>query len=135
MKAKNLKKKIRALEARLQKDTKKLAKLKRKLGAATTAAAGKNKKKSGAVGKSRKTPVRTQGAKGRATKGPTAGKRQGVAKVKRKLNLSPERRAQLAEAMKARWAAKRADAVENPPDAPANRDFILEQVPQAPYQT
>jgi hypothetical protein len=31
-----------------------------------------------------------------------------VKKTKRKLNLSPERRAQLAAAMKARWAAKRA---------------------------
>jgi hypothetical protein len=32
----------------------------------------------------------------------------GAKKAKRKLNLSPERRAQLAAAMKARWAAKRA---------------------------
>src|SRR5437762_1224536 len=31
-----------------------------------------------------------------------------VKKAKKKLNLSPERRAQLAAAMKARWAAKRA---------------------------
>jgi hypothetical protein len=31
-------------------------------------------------------------------------------KKKRKLNLTPERRAQLAAAMKARWAAKRAAA-------------------------
>ena len=42
-------------------------------------------------------------------------------KAKRKLNLSPERRAQLAAAMKARWAAKRAaeaNAVEPSPHAP-----------------
>jgi hypothetical protein len=34
-------------------------------------------------------------------------------KKKRKLNLTPERRAQLAAAMKARWAAKRAAAAAN----------------------
>ena len=44
-----------------------------------------------------------------------------VKKVKRKLNLSPERRAQLSAAMKARWAAKRAAesiAVKPGPQAP-----------------
>jgi hypothetical protein len=137
MKMKNLKKKIRSLEARLKKDTKKLTKLKRKLGAATTAGAGRNKKKSGAH-KSRKGSARTHSAKGRATKTPTtpaAGKGQSAAKkVKKKLNLSPERRAQLAAAMKARWAAKRAAAVENPQDATADRDFTLGQVPQTPLQ-
>jgi len=35
-------------------------------------------------------------------------KKLAARKAKRKLNLSPERRAQLAAAMKARWAAKRA---------------------------
>src|SRR5947207_501955 len=39
----------------------------------------------------------------------TEGNKAGaVKKAKKKLNLSPERRAQLAVAMKARWAAKRA---------------------------
>jgi len=79
-KVKNLKKKIRRLEVRLQKGTKKLAKLKQKLQAATPGA-----------------------AKTKATS-------PAVKKVKRKLNLTPERRAQLAAAMKARWAAKRAAA-------------------------
>jgi hypothetical protein len=37
-----------------------------------------------------------------------------AAKAKRKLNLSPERRAQLSAAMKARWAAKRAEKETGP---------------------
>jgi hypothetical protein len=48
-------------------------------------------------------------------------KKPGAKKAKRKLNLSPERRAQLAAAMKARWAAKRAaeaTAVEPTQQAP-----------------
>jgi hypothetical protein len=84
-KLKNLKKKIRRLEARLQKGTTKLAKLKRKLGVA-------------------KTDVEP----GAAVKGPSVAK-----KAKRKVNLTPERREQLAAAMRARWAAKRAAAATN----------------------
>jgi hypothetical protein len=91
MKPKNLSKKIRRLEARLQKGAKKLAKLKQKLEAAATAGVAKKKKKSA---------VR-------------ADKASAAKKVKRKLNLTPERRAQLATAMKARWAAKRAAADAN----------------------
>ena len=100
MKLKNLTKKIRRLEARLLKDAKKLAKLKRKHVAAKTAAAAKIKSKSrGSAGKARKSATASAGA-------PSAAK-----KVRRKLNLTPERRAQLAAAMKARWAAKKtADA-------------------------
>lgn len=95
-KFKNLKKKIRRLEARLQKGTTKLAKLKRKLEVATTAAAAKTKKNQrGAL----KTDVE-----------PAAGVAK---KAKRKVNLTPERREQLAAAMRARWAAKRAAAVTN----------------------
>ena len=82
MKAKNLKKRIRRLEARLQKGAKKLARLKQKLEAPI------QKKKQPLVLKPQVKP----------------------AVVKRKLNLSPERRAQLAETMRARWAAKRAAA-------------------------
>ena len=56
MKLKNLTKKIRRLEARLQKGAKKLAKLKRKLGAATRAGDGTTKKKSAArAGEARQT--------------------------------------------------------------------------------
>jgi hypothetical protein len=89
---KSLKKKIRRLEARLQKGEKKLARLKQKLGAAETRAAAKPKSKSPGV----------------TRKGSAAAK-----SAKRKLNLTPERREQLAAAMRARWAAKRAAAGTN----------------------
>jgi uncharacterized protein YgiM (DUF1202 family) len=92
MKPKKFNKRIRRLEARLQKVAKKLAKLKQKLEA------------------------RTQRKKRRVTPG---GKERNVAeRAKRKLNLTPERRAQLAASMKARWAAKRAAA--NPPNSSSN---------------
>ena len=90
-KQKSLKKKIRRLEARMQKGGNKLAKLKRKLEAAETGAAAETKGKPAAA----------------ATE-PSAAK-----KPKRKLNLTPERRAQLAAAMRGRWAAKRAAAATN----------------------
>ena len=105
MKLKTLKKKIRRLETRLLEGPKKLAKLKGKLAALVKANAAKAEKKSA-------------GAKRTGT----------PKKVKRKLNLSPERREQLAEAMRARWAAKRA-AGAPPLDTSANRDFTLGQVP------
>jgi hypothetical protein len=139
MKLKTLKKKIRRLEARLQEGAKKLAKLKRKLGAAATAGAGKTKKKSaaraGKAGQPAKssTPIQKKKRRLAATPQvkPAATKRQSAAKkVKRKLNLSPERRAQLAAAMKARWAAKRATVDANPQDTSTNRDFTLGPFPQ-----
>lgn len=100
-KVKNLKKRIRRLEARLQKGAKKLAKLKQKLETATTMAAAKAKPKPPARAK-----IRDRAAKPR-----TATKESRIpAKKKRTLNLTPERRAQLAAAMKARWAAKKAAA-------------------------
>ena len=112
MKLKNLTKKIRRLEARMRKDAKKLAKLKRKRGAAGTAGAAKTKNKSrGSAGKARKTATASAGA-------PSAAK-----KVRRKLNLTPERRAQLAAAMKARWAAKKAAAGTNPQTNSADPRF------------
>ena len=95
MKPKDLRKKIRRLEKRLQEGPKKLAKLKQKLHAAETSKAAKAKKK----------PV----ARARTAGKPIEAKKSGaVKKPKKKLNLSPERRAQLAATMKARWAAKRA---------------------------
>ena len=112
MKLKNLTKKIRRLEARLLKDTKKLAKLKRKHEAARTAGAAKIKSKSrGSAGKARKTATASAGA-------PSATK-----KVRGKLNLTPERRAQLAAAMKARWVAKKAAAATNPQTNSADPGF------------
>ena len=125
MKPKSLRKKIRRLEARLQNGAKKLAKLKRKLEAITTANAGKAKRRSAAraaaARQTAKSPTATQ-KKGRRVRtkpqvGPAGAKRPRTGKkVKRKLNLSPERRAQLAAAMNARWAAKRAAAEANPQD-------------------
>jgi hypothetical protein len=119
-KAKNLKKRIRRLEARLQKDAKKLAKLKRKLEAAEKTAPAKPKKKSAAPGKkagkaSASIAKKNQRLALKAIVKPAAAVKKSDAgkKVKRKLNLTPERRAQLAAAMKARWVAKRAAAATN----------------------
>ncbi len=108
MKPKNLSKKIRRLEARLQKGAKKLAKLKQKLEAAATAGAAKQKRKSA---------VR-------------ADKASAAKKVKRKLNLTPERRAELAAAMKARWVAKRAAADANTQTTSTEQGFAPGQGPQ-----
>jgi hypothetical protein len=140
MKLKKLTKKIRLLEARLQKGAKKLAKLKQKLGAATKIGVSRSKKKSTArpraarrAGKSLATQKKGRRLTAKpqvrpaAAKGPSAAK-----KVKRKLNLSPERRAQLAAAMKARWAAKRAAVGANPQDTSTSLDFTLGQASQAP---
>ena len=117
-KFKSLQKKIRRLEARLQKGSKRLAKLKQKLGAAETRAAAKPKSKSPERAKNAgKAPASIDKKKEglpvtvkqtAAVKGSDAGK-----SAKRKLNLTPERREQLAAAMRARWAAKRAAAGTN----------------------
>jgi hypothetical protein len=141
MKPKKLTKKIRFLEARLQKGAKRLAKLKRKLGAATKTGVSGSKKKSTArpraARRAGKSSVTTQKKGRRLTAKPqvraAAAKRPSAAKkVKRKLNLSPERRAQLAAAMKARWAAKRAAVEANPQDTSTSLDFTLGQASQAP---
>ena len=135
MKLKNLTKKIRRLEARLLKDTKKLAKLKNKLLARPAAAARKTKKKSSAsqsrptAKSSAPSPEKASGTKAAAkTKGKGARKRS-AKKRKRKLNLSPERRAELAAAMKARWAAKRAANAKTPS---TGRDSTAGQAPPMP---
>ena len=111
MKSKNLKKKIRQLEKRLREGPKKLAKLKRKLQAAEV------KKPAKAQEKERRVKAKAQAKS-------AGGKSQSVPmKVKRKLNLSPERRAELSAAMKARWAAKRAAATPNPPNVSPDPSF------------
>jgi hypothetical protein len=101
MKPKKLKKKIQQLEKRLREGSEKLAGLKRKLQQAEGAKALKAARKSAA---------RATASVGKKSLEPTTGaeKPSSAKKAKRKLNLSPERRAQLAAAMKARWAAKRA---------------------------
>jgi hypothetical protein len=134
MKLKNLNKKIRRLEVRLQKGAKKLAKLKQKLGAAATAGVPNKKKKSAArAGRARKTvkaSARTEKEKRRLTSKPRVEPaavkgRSAAKKVKRKLNLTPERRAQLAAAMKARWAGKRAAADATPQNTSTDPGLTL----------
>ena len=101
MKLKKLRKKIQQLEKRLREGPDKLARLKRTLQQAESAKALKAARKSAA---------RATASAGKKSQAPTSGakKPSSARKPKRKLNLSPERRAQLAAAMKARWAAKRA---------------------------
>lgn len=128
MKPKNLSKKIRRLEVRLQKGAKKLAKLKQKLEAAAAASAAKKKRKSTVRAGEVRKKVKSSG---RAEKKTAAVKRPStVKKVKRKLNLTPERRAQLAAAMKARWAAKRAAADATTQNTSTEQGFIPGQGPQ-----
>ena len=106
MKMKDLRKKIRRVEKRLREGPQKLANLKRTLEAAEAAKA---------LDAARKSAARAAAALIAEARKPAA------KRVKRKLNLSPERRAQLAAAMKARWAAKRAaeaNAVHPSPQAP-----------------
>src|SRR5215211_6428466 len=101
MKLKKLKKKIQQLEKCLQEDSEKLGRLRRKLEQAETAKALKTARKSAARATAtagKKSAERTTGAS----------KLSSARTAKKKLHLSPERRAQLAAAMKARWAAKRA---------------------------
>jgi hypothetical protein len=130
MNFKTLRKKIRKLETRLQEGPAKLAKWKRKFAAMEKAQARKAKKKldsraAGAARGSAKASVPPHKKKSRARAKPpvktvAAPKQKPAVKAKKKLNLSPERRAQLAAAMKARWAAKRAasDHVLPSPEAP-----------------
>jgi hypothetical protein len=130
MKLKTLKKKICRLETRLLEGPKKLAKLKGKLAALVKANAAKAEKKSMARAAAARKKKRSSPAKSQVK--PASAKKADVPKkVKRKLNLSPERREELAAAMRARWAAKRA-AGATPPDTSATGDFTLGQTPQSP---
>jgi hypothetical protein len=113
MKLKKLRKKIQQLEKRLREDPQKLTKLKRRLKEAESRQALKAARKSAA----RATANRKD------TSGP-------VKKAKKKLNLSPERRAQLSAAMKARWAAKRAAAESNPSSTNQNSPTPNPQAPE-----
>src|SRR5206468_11017446 len=103
MKLKKLRKKIQQLEKRLRQGPEKLASLRRKLQQAESAKALKAARKSAA---------RATASAGKKSPEPTIGaeKASAARKPKRKLNLSPERRAQLSATMKARWEAKRAAA-------------------------
>lgn len=117
MKLKKLKKKIQQLEKRLREGPDKLARLKRKLQQAETAKALKAARKS-----AQRATANRKNAGASASSRLTSGiqKLGGPNKVKRKLNLSPERRAHLAAAMKARWAAKRAAQADQMPSTAQN---------------
>jgi hypothetical protein len=130
MNLKTLRKKIRKLETRLQEGPEKLAKWKRKFAAMEKARARKatkklDSRKTGAARRSARAPTPLKS--GHSTAQPKvktdAPKKKPAGKAKRKLNLSPERRAQLAAAMKARWAAKRASS---------DQVAASSEVPQAP---
>jgi len=123
MKQKKLKKKIQELEKRLREGPEKLARLKRKLQQAESAKALKAARKSAAraaasIGKKPPTQITEAVEPGQ------------VKKTKRKLNLSPERRAQLAAAMKARWAAKRAAETNKTNSTDQNSPLPPRQAPE-----
>jgi hypothetical protein len=130
MKLKNLRKKIRRLEKRLQEGPKKLANLKRKLEETERAKMAKARKRAAA----RAATKRPKPIEKKAPVQATGGKKSGAGKkAKRKLNLSPERRAQLAAAMKARWAAKRAvEANAKPPSSDNQHSTPPGPAPQPP---
>ncbi len=141
MKLKTLRKKISRLEIRLQEGPKKLAKLKRKLEAQVAANAAKAKRKAASrARKARQTVEASQTTQRKSP--PSTAKPQAkpvnmsgpiaAAKVKRKLNLSPERRAQLAAAMKARWAAKKAAAEPTAQETSTPQDFTIHEIPHSP---
>ena len=116
MKRRKLEKKVGRLEALLRKGKKKLSKLKRKIKADSTAATKKKNRKStkpleaerasneAALAERRTSDSRVEGT----------GRSKGTSqrKVKQTRSLTPEGRAKLSAAMKARWAAKRASATE-----------------------
>ena len=129
MKQKRLIKKIRRLEARLQKGATKLAKLKQKLRAAEAAKLAKAKSKSsGRTGKARTVhrasePVQTVQERLTAMTAPKperTSRGRSFKTVKRKRQITDERRAQLSTAMKARRATKRAASASEP----SSRDHI-----------
>jgi hypothetical protein len=92
-KLKSLNRKLRRLEASLQKDAKKLAKLQRKVEAALRAESAPVRAK---------TPIRVEKASQAA--------RPAAPPAKKKRALTPAGREKLSAMMKARWAAKRAGA-------------------------
>lgn len=123
MKLKTLKKKIRRLETRLLEGPKKLAKLKGKLASLVKANAAKAKKKSAA-----RTAAARKKKHSSTAKSQVEATKRAPKKGERKLNLSPERREQLAAAMRARWAAKRAVEVA-PPGTATTGDFTIGEAP------
>ena len=128
MKLRTLRKKICRLEKRLREGPKKLSKLRQKLEAMETAkkivAA---QRKPAAVARKKAAAAQPIAPKAVAKSVPVQ-KATAPKKVKKKLNISPERRAQLAAAMKARWAAKRAAAAMNSQPAAPDLDLGVQEV-------
>ena len=132
---KRLIKKIRRLEARLQKGVAKLANLKQKLRAVEAAKLARAKRKSS--GRSRAVgdvsePTQTVEQRLMAMTAPKPDdirKGSSFKRVTKKRNITPERRAQLSAAMKARWAAKKA-AVSTPEPISQEQTATPEETPQ-----
>ncbi len=133
MKLKNLRKKIRRLEKRVRKGQTKLAKLRRKLEAKEHAQGRKADRESAVrVRAARQTAKSSRRINSKPDAKATTAKKPGVVKkVRRVVNLSPERRAQLAAAMKARWAAKKAAVETSPESAPTDQTSTPEGTSQA----
>jgi hypothetical protein len=137
MKTKRLTKKIQRLEARLQKGANKLASLKQKLRAAEAASVTKTKRKRAAGAREALIPVRVAALEEnqRRLTAKTAPKPAGASgrisftEVKKKRQITPERRAQLSAAMKARWAARREEAAA-PQDNTPGQKFTPGEIPQ-----
>jgi len=138
MRIKRLTKKIQRLEARLQKGANKLAGLKQKLKTAEAARLAKTKHKRAARAREAPIPVRVAALQKnrRRLTAKTAPKPAGVSErisikeVQKKREITPERRAQLSAAMKARWAAKRAAAAAKPESNRTREGFTLGETPQ-----
>lgn len=112
MKSKTLRKKIRRLETRIDKDTRKLARFKRRQAEAGAGGPKKTKKRAKKTSAPRSTSSRAQKPK------------------KKKRSMSPEARAKLAALMKERWAARRAASAEAAgPDHAAASDSADAQTP------
>ena len=135
---KRLIKKIRRLEARLQKGATKLANLKQKLRAVEAAKLAKAKRKSSARTRTALTvgdvSEPTQTVKQRlmamtAPKPDDIRKGSSFKRVTKKRNITPERRAELSAAMKARWAAKKA-ALSTPEPISQEQTATPEEGPQ-----
>ena len=118
MKLKNLRKKTMRLEKRLREGPKKLAKLRRKLEAMEAKKALRAARRSAAhataprLAAKPSTSVEEKSPAQAAVEQPAS-----VKKAKKSLNLSPERRKQLATAMKARTAKRAAEASATPASA------------------
>jgi hypothetical protein len=118
MKLKNLRKKMRRLEKRLREGPKKLAKLRHKLEAMEAAKALRAARRSAAGVTAPRPAAKPSTSVEKKSPAQAGGEKPGsVKKAKKSLNLLPERRAQLAAAMKARTAKGAAEASATPASA------------------